>query len=207
MNLSNRLCYYVALVRFYLTPWDGIHTKPQREAFEVASGSRVQPVDPWPKTPEPKPVPEPSCFARGVAKLWEKGEGWKVSYTKKTQDVVLRHGELDITIALTEALGQEKPIKDVTVSTQGDVKIWYWYSAIGGNQFRPSREDYEVVKDAILARPYMGLKTRIERKAKQEAERRAKLKTIEELGCPTQSVTYTSSQPSPTNVKIDIIKP
>jgi len=147
-------------------------------------GSKIQPVDPWPKTPEPKPALEPSCFARGVAKLWEKGEGWKVTYTKKTQDVVLRHEELDITVTLTEALGQEKPIKGVTVSTQGDVKIWYWYSTIGGDQFRPSREDYEVVKDAILARPYAGLKTRIERKFKQESERRAKMKAIEELGCP-----------------------
>lgn len=142
---------------------------------------------PGPYTPE-SPKPESSCFARGVAKLWEKGEGWKVTYTKKTQDAVLRHAGLDITITLTEALGQEKPIKDITVSTQGDVKIWHSWSETGGNRFRPSKEDYNVVKDAILARPYAGLKTRVERKTKQEVERRAKMEAIEKLGCPIPPV-------------------
>lgn len=68
---------------------------------------------------------------------------------------------------------------------------------IEGNGISIPSEDESHLKQAIESHPYPSLRSRQMVKAKQDTARAAKMKAIEELGCPTQGTTFTSGQPTP----------
>jgi len=134
--------------------------------------------------PPAPPKPEPSCLIKGIAQAWIDGKGWKV--TRKREKISawtdyfrwtvhLRHQGLGILIECYEM----SPLDSVGYPCVYDLSI-----VIEGNGISIPSKDESHLKQAIESHPYPSLRSRQMVKAKQDAARAAKMKTIEGLGCP-----------------------
>lgn len=123
--------------------------------------------------------PEPSCFAKGVAELWKRGEGWKVTYDKKAGIGRLRHKETGTVITTSETeLGC---VISIEVTVDGQLKIYQACS----NWKIPSIQDHDLISQTIQDNPYSNLAYRRDRAVKIIERRQSRVKQIEALGCPT----------------------
>ncbi len=151
--------------------------------------SRPKPA-PAKKAPPPKPEEkpfEPSCLAKGIAKAWiDDRDGWTIKRKKVVvqyygsggsgdrtyMQVQLTHPKLGIRIQ-----GSEQPHRfwGVSAFVNEETRVWESYNQC----------DSSYLADIITANPYPILKRDIDKHAKAEATRAAKIAAIESLGCPS----------------------
>lgn len=151
--------------------------------FRIPSLTDFRGKTPSPAIPQP-PTTEPSCFAKGVAELWRRGEGWKVKRVKISPD--LKQSMLDVTlthrdgivISGMETVRGEFGIQTVSLLGQELIRVEY---GVWGDQSRVNREK---IAYTILSHPYPALKRALDTKVKIDAERETKTEGIERIGCP-----------------------
>ena len=168
--------------------WDALWARPQ-------IGSRITAVDPIPPPPPPTP-PQPSCLAKGIAKLWRDNNrmGWVFKRSKPMtitdyrsghtgtftntytyRSVTLTHNGAAIEISLQE-MCTYIGISNIMVKVGGKFKAGFrgWSEDL----------DRDLIEQAIKDKPYPALKKRMDKEARDKAHAEESVKFLENLGCP-----------------------